>query len=150
MLKRPATLSAPASGGRREEVTQTTVVPALSASAPGGYREEATQTIILPAVLSSLQPIGYSEETTQKLIRPTHGSGSGKPAKPGKPTRRTQDGAGRGGRSVVAVAASAEQSAAGGPARGRPEPGTYTEEATMKLTPRRRRVSGDGLLEELT
>ncbi|WP_237703024.1 MULTISPECIES: glycosyltransferase family 2 protein [Protofrankia] len=150
VLKRPATLSAPASGGRREEVTQTTVVPALSASAPGGYREEATQTIILPAVLSSLQPIGYSEETTQKLIRPTHGSGSGKPAKPGKPTRRTQDGAGRGGRSVVAVAASAEQSAAGGPARGRPEPGTYTEEATMKLTPRRRRVSGDGLLEELT
>ncbi|WP_250290565.1 glycosyltransferase family 2 protein [Frankia sp. CiP1_Cm_nod1] len=150
VLRRPAALSVSASGGRGEEVTQTTVVPALSASAPGGYREEATQTIILPAVLSSLGPAGYSEEATQKLIRPTQGAGSGKPGKPGKPARRAQDAAARGGRSAVAVAASAEQPAAGGSVRGRPGPGTYTEEATMKLMPRRRRVSGDGLLEELT
>ncbi|KLL09817.1 hypothetical protein, partial [Protofrankia coriariae] len=66
------------------------------------------------------------------------------------PARRAQDGAARGGRPAAALVVSAEQSAAGGSARGRPGPGTYTEEATMKLMPRRRRVSGDGLLEELT
>ncbi|SBW22184.1 family 2 glycosyl transferase [Candidatus Protofrankia californiensis] len=139
VLARPAVLAASAPGGYREEVTQTTVVPALSASAPGGYREEATQTIILPAGLSSLSPGSYVEETTQKLVRPAPVS------TPGKPGWRTQNSSAQVGRS----AAAAGQPAPGGPAREGPASGAYVEDVTLKLTPRRRRVSGDGLLEEL-
>ncbi len=137
VLARPAVFAASAPGGHCEEVTQTTVVPALSASAPGGYREEATQTIILPAVLSSLSPRSYVEETTQKLVRPAPVS------TPGKPGWRTQNSSAQVGRSA------AGQPAPGGPARERPASGAYVEDVTLKLTPRRRRVSGDGLLEEL-
>ncbi|WP_242605709.1 glycosyltransferase family 2 protein [Frankia sp. Cppng1_Ct_nod] len=137
-------------GGYAEEVTQTLIRPAvLSASAPGGYREEATQTIILPAALSGLGAGRYTEEATQKLVRPVLATPQPKP-RPGLPAPAGMAGKpgqqeGPGG-STESITEQVGQSVvtADGPAHG-----GYVEDVTMKLKPRRRRVSRDGLLEEL-
>jgi hypothetical protein len=106
---------------------------------------------MLPAMLSTVSPGAHNAEVTQRLVRPMPTAPPGTPGRYGEKTRQK----------VIKPAVVGERSARVSPAGVRPAveghpvpdgqvaPAGYADDVTMKLRPRRRRVSGDGLLEEL-
>ncbi|WP_322759833.1 cellulose synthase catalytic subunit [Frankia sp. Cr2] len=114
----------------------------LSTVKPGAYREETTRRLARPEPTSAPgNPGRLDGDSTQKVIRPAVAVERGSwPHPPG--VRLVPRGHSLSARNSVSSHDSvyARNSAAGG----------YMEDVTMKLRPRRRRVSRDGLLEELT
>ncbi|WP_239405797.1 glycosyltransferase family 2 protein [Frankia sp. Cj3] len=135
--------------------------PVVLVAAPIGWRGEAVEDMVMLAMPSTVLPTvppavararAYSEQTTRWLARPAPTSPPGDPARPVAATRQK----------VIRAAAAVQRPTGMGRATGRPVLGGFSassgysaagghlEDVTMKLRPRRRRVSRDGLLEELT